>query len=717
MSLIKIAISQKGESGEFGVPIVFMFESLGVVLPPAPQPPAPPPPAPEPPAPPPAPQPPPAPPPAPEPPPPAPPPPSSPPAPEPPAPPPPAPGPVVGDIVDASGALSRAAYEAMAQKMVTDEGVAYRFGAPATKTGVKALKERADRGTISETRQTFQLGTENLTNNMYVSIHAAAVGVPSVGNSIRNAVAWFQQQATDRRTFQQRPQLLWQDRRRIPPSIDDYQAQGVLDVDEPADLPVCEYRAENAADSPATRLSLVCTRGSATRKARMFTIGTYTAQNRASCEFPLGFMPMAITVTGGGEFAFVAGWNTLEFKGQVIVVSLGSAPQGLDWRAKDRYDWWHGWKDGCKPGFVDQGNYVFMKPLGAVDLPFKAPTSIACTTGIHPYTSMLKYDAAGNISSFQWLDSPMAANRAKMLPGGEDYERYAKGGVVVVTSKSEKAGCFIDLGPLFAYTNDMYLGSAAKNLETQALGFADNQWPYAFSVAPQARPVVVKTVSFAKRPSAVWVTPTRSPKGDQERIPGAVGEPFFRWVNKQPTSAIAFEDGELKFFSLGNYAQGTQPRSPVPSEIRESGSLTGLGDNITHLAAAKDYPGEGDALNSMILFTDRANRAWGWVKLAINDTTGAVNASIVRKMADADIDPIMVTMADNYSTKGNVVSAADYSGAGIINYRFGDVIYPDRNSGFCTAAGQCPTLEPDGERCGKLALPFKPTHVHGSNVP
>lgn len=602
----------------------------------------------------------------------------------------------------------------MAQKIVSDEGVAYRFGLPASKAGVKALLERADKGVMSGINSVYQLGTENDTNNMYVSIHAAAVGVPISGTSIRNAVAWFQQQATDRRTFMQRPQLLWQDRRRIPPSIDDYQAQGVLVVDEPADLPVCEYRAENAADSPATRLSLVCTRGSSTRKAKMFTIGTYTAQNRASCEFPLGFTPMAVTVTGGGEFAFVAGWNTLEFKGQVMVVSLGSAPEG--WKpGQPRYDWWHGWMDGMKPGFVDQGNYVFMKPVGAVDLPFKAPTSIACTTGIHPYTSMLKYDNGGNISSFQMLDSPMAANRAKMLPGGDDYERYAKGGIVIVSSKSEKQVAFIDIAPLVKYTNDMYLGSAASNLETQNVGMGDDQWPYLLVEANM--PKVVKTVTLDKRPSAVWVMPTRSSWGEQERIPGASGPPWFRTVNTKPTAAVATEDGDMLFYSVGRYAPGVKPTSPVPADIKEVGKMSGLGDNITHLAAAKDYPGEGDALNTMILFTDRANRGWGWVKLDVNDINGTVTGSVIRRMADAEIDPIMVTMADNYSTKGNVVSVADYSGGGIVNYRFGDVIYPDPNSGFCTVAGQCPTLEPEGERCGKLLLPFKPTHVHGSNVP
>jgi hypothetical protein len=358
-----------------------------------------------------------------------------------------------------------------------------------------------------------------------------------------------------------------------------------------------------------------------------------------------------------------------------------------------------------------------MKVIGYVDLPsdMKAPTGIAVTTGIHPYTTLLKYDAGGNISSFQLLDSPMANNRAKMLPGGEDYERYAKGGVAVVVSKSEKRAAFIDLSPLFKYTNDMYLGSAASNLETQNVGLAANQWPYLLADKPQAMPAVVKTATLARRPTAVWTTATRSywSKDDQARISAY---PFWSADPHYARAAIAVEGGELQLFSLGRYAAGTKPTTPAPTDIQQVGTVTGLGGDITHMAAAKGYAGVADPINDLILFTDRANRRWGWVKLANTGET-ASTGSVLRTMEDARVDPIMVTMADNYSTKGDVLTVADYAGAGIANYRFGDVIYPDQSSGFCTQAGACPTLTYQGEFAGKLALPFKPTSVHSSNVP
>ena len=97
--------------------------------------------------------------------------------------------------------------------------------------------------------------------------------------------------------------------------------------------------------------------------------------------------------------------------------------------------------------------------------------------------------------------SPMADNRAKMLPGGEYYERYAKGGVAVVASKIGEDRGFLDLGPLFKYTNEMYLGSAASNLETQNVG--PGRQPMAVPAGRPAAghaPMVIKTMTLADEP-------------------------------------------------------------------------------------------------------------------------------------------------------------------------------------------------------------------------
>jgi hypothetical protein len=109
----------------------------------------------------------------------------------------------------------------------------------------------------------------------------------------------------------------------------------------------------------------------------------------------------------------------------------------------------------------------------------------------------------------------------------------------------------------------------------------------------------------------------------------------------------------------------------------------------------------------------RAN--WGWIGFR-NDDTG----SVIRRMADSRVDPVAVAELDQYSTSGCMVAVADYSGASIKQYRCGIVRYslPSSQTNFCPSDGPgCPTLTPNGEYAGALALPFRPFSVHSSNAP
>ncbi|MBT2299296.1 hypothetical protein J7E70_02360 [Variovorax paradoxus] len=640
--------------------------------------------------------------------------------------PPPAPptgtGGVSGDIVDSTGAVVASAYVSMAFKYGQAEGITYRYGAPASKAGVPTLPLRGDVGSISHCggaegcKVYYQLGRENTAaDNLYVSTHGAAIGTPEVGNSVTNAVAWFQAQATDRETWMQRPQLLWQDRTLTPPSIRDYVAAGALALNSAASLPIAEKRCESSADSPC-RMSLVATQGSATEPATLFTVGTYTAQQRASVTFALGKVPTAISITSMSEFALVTVWDTINLKGQIAVVALGGVPSGRTWEnTTNWYDWWHDWTDGAKPGFPNQGGIGFMKVVGYVDLPanMKAPTAINVTTGSAPF-DMVVHPVGKEVSSIGALGSPLASNRAKFLPGGEFYEKYAKGGVAVVVSKSEKTVAFVDLGPLFTYFNSMYLDSAASNLETQKLGMGAKQWPYLLAEQLQAMPRVAKVITLASKPAGVQTTATYShwSKDDRARIPGT---PYWQTTPHYPRAWVATQDGSLLIFSLGRYAAGPKPTTPDPADIAQVGTVSGLGNNITFLSASKGYPGEDNPLNEMTFFTARGDRAWGWVKFSANQNSG----SVIRKMADSRVDPIVATEADQYSTEGGIVSVADYAGKRIANYRYGPVIYPRPASQttFCPQPTGCATLTSEGEYAGALDLPFKPFSVHSSNVP
>lgn len=621
------------------------------------------------------------------------------------------------DIVNASGVVNPAAYKAIGNAYSSPAAITYRFGEPPTRTDVQTFPLRADIGQISHCggscKIAYQLGKESTAmSNNYVSTHGAAIGVPLAGSSVSDSVAWFQASAVDRNTWMQRPQILWQAGKLLPSAMDGYYRDGVLSPNEAADLPIVADRCANAADS-SCRVSIIGTQGSATKGATLFTIGNTTASNRASVQFPIGLVPTGISSTAGGELAVVSLWDTVNVKGKVAIVSLGATCEGCTLKGP-RYDWWHGFIDSVHVGFWDQGNFIFMKIVGYVDLPdtMKAPTGIKVTTGMTPFDAVV-HPAGKEVSSIGLLASPLAQNRSKFLPGGEFHATYAKGGVAVVISKSEKKAAFIDLGPYLRFTNGMFLNSDESNAKTRNIGMGPDQWPYPIAAHPQSAPVLVKIVNLDAKPTGVATT-VRSywNKDDRERVPGT---PYWRATPRQPSAWIATQDGTLRIYSLGRYAAGPKPTTPDPADIAEVGRVTGLGAGVTGLSESKGLDQRPDALNTAVLFYRRAERQWGWVGFR-NDGTG----SVIRRMADSRVDPVAVVELDQYSTNGCMVAVADYSGASIKQYRCGIVRYslPSSQTDFCPSDGPgCPTLTPNGEYAGSLSLPFRPFAVHSSNAP
>lgn len=636
-----------------------------------------------------------------------------------------------GDIVDSGGVIVDSAYDAMALVYNQATGIEYRYGPPATKLGVITLPLRGNTGSItygSGHTIFYQLGTENNNlPNLFVSMHSSIVGYPNGAANLTNAVGWLISNMTERVTFVQLPQLLWQAPALRPFTLDEMISAGWLSASDVADIPNCEYRGENAGDSPSTRMSLVATRGSASRPARMFTNGTFTARNKSYTEFKLGFMPTDIAIPCGAEFAFVSGWNTISRVGEVAVVALGGSCEGCTvFGAK--YDWWHDWLDVTKPGLINQGSWIFQKVVGYIQLPasMRAPTSIKCTTGLNHLAGIVYID--NQINYFTIPASPLANNRSKLLPGGEYYEMYTKGGIFVVASKSEKMAAVYDLGPLYRYFNSMYLDSAASNLETQNVGQASNQWPYLMANVPQMTPTLIKTIPLPNKPTALWTSANRSywSKDDRRRIPDY---PFFEPDPRHAHFAIGTDNGDLYVYSTGRYAAGVKPTlgeggGPVPGDIAQVCFAPGLASTFTSFACAKDYRdyfGNSpipDSLNDGILFTDRPNRRWGWIQLTVNPTTQATTAAVIRTQEDSRVDPIRAIPHDNYATLTNMVCIADYSNSKQSNYRYGPVVYDqDRNAGFCSNESACQTLLPEGEYCGSYNLPFKPFAIDVGNVP
>jgi hypothetical protein len=282
-----------------------------------------------------------------------------------------------------------------------------------------------------------------------------------------------------------------------------------------------------------------------------------------------------------------------------------------------------------------------------------------------------------------------AGKRASFSGSGSNANRYAKAGVAVVISKSEKKAAFIDLKPLFSYVNSVYFGTGPT--EFTNLGQADNQWPYTFANKPQQTPTVITTVALDDRPTAVKTT--------------VFGNVHRAW--------IATEAGSLRIYGLGNVPTGTTATDVVER------SRVAIGKNPTSLAISKiDPDSDIDANNQQVLVASRGDRKIQWVRFAADGNSG----SVVRTLQDSRIvDPIAVEDADNFSNVGHVLTVADYSGKKVSNYRYGPVFFSDRGGSWnCQPPGGCPvqaTGDIKMEFGGSYALEGKPFQLRTANVP
>ena len=454
-------------------------------------------------------------------------------------------------------------------------------------------------------------------------------------------------------TFAQLPQLSWT-RNMLPGGGIDgsnamsYKASGLASGD-PIAVGRCSGRAGFCAQS------LV-----AYQNGVIATMGSNTAENRASVKLPANKVPTAIAMTNQSEFALVTVWDTTALKGQVAVIALAGLCDGCNpysnGNPRAYYNWWNEW-EAPYPGLPNMGDIAFMKILGYVDLPgVNAPTEIAVTTGLDQFQTMVQ---GGNFMGLE--NTPLSSNWSKFTGSGPHANRYAKGGMAVVISKSEQKASFIDLRPLFNYVNGIYFSAGVT--QTSNLGQADSQWPYTFANTPSQTPTVVKTVSLPARPTAVKTT--------------VFGNPQRAW--------IATQDGTLHIYSIDGFAPGGNATNPSATAIAEVGTVTGIGRNPTSLGTSKgEVNSPIEPLNQQVLVNSRGDRQVSWVRFAPDGNSG----SIVRTLNDTRlIDPIAVEDADNYSNPGYLTSVIDYAGKAIRNYRYGPVI-------FGSDGGSCP--KPNG---------------------
>ncbi|WP_436306198.1 hypothetical protein [Variovorax sp. LjRoot290] len=607
--------------------------------------------------------------------------------------------PIPNDVVDSSGNLAADAYKATAAQFAKDAGIAYRYGnAPAVNnTGIPTLATRPDQ-TMSYHAGTWQVGGPLLGEAGLYSTNQAHVGFVADNTAARVGVGDLQISAIDHNTFAQAPQLPWQEAAawdgsagRDNYNISTYKAAGQV-TGEPVAVARCGGRTGFCATS------LV-----AFQNGLIGTAGTNTANNRVSVKLPANKVPTGMAVTNTSEYALVTVWDTTALKGQVAVISLaglcnncdpynpngGNATGIRDTKYSAWYDWWHEWM-GVYPGLPNMGNTAFMKVLGYIDLPgMNAPTEIAVTTGFDQFQTSLP-EKNGEFMGQTYSPLTDAAKRASFSSSGSNANRYAKAGVAVVISKSEKKAAFIDLKPLFSYVNSVYFGTGPT--EFTNLGQADNQWPYTFANKPQQTPTVISTVALDDRPTAVRTT--------------LFGSVHRAW--------IATEAGSLRIYGLGNVPTGT-----TAADITEK-SRVAIGKNPTSLAISKIDPDDTsfEPLNRQVLVASRGDRKVQWVRFAADGNSG----SVVRELADSRIvDPISVEDADNFSNVGHVLTIADYTGKKVSNYRYGPVFFSDRGGSWtCQPPGGCPvqaTGDVKIEFGGSYTMEGKPFQLKTANVP
>ncbi|WP_244222718.1 hypothetical protein [Cupriavidus lacunae] len=419
------------------------------------------------------------------------------------------------------------------------------------------------------------------------------------------------------------------------------------------------------------------------------SVGSNTASHSASVKLPAGKVPTAIAITTNSEFALVTIWDTVNLKGQVAVIALGSLADGSELGGPyDSSDM--SWA-GLYPGLRNMSNFVFMKLLGFVDLPdMKAPTDISAVTDFGTMqdntTQGWLYDPVGNagasMSLRQVTPALSDANRKSFAPGGVNANLISRSGVAAVISKSEQKVVFLDLKPLFDKVNKTYFEGTLSSLNSTLAntGQGDSQWPQAFSVDNYA-PTIVKTMSLAQKPTAVKVS--------------ILANPGQAWV--------ATEDGVIHAISVAGVQSGTNLDPALISEV----NTLQVGKNPTSISHNVNRDTFGNS-NTRVWVVSRGEQKVQLVDMA--------SLTVVKTLQDSRIvDPISVSETQQSPLLTSVISLTDYTGKQVMNYRYAPISLQGGNTPLNIGVGQ--SGNDQFEFGGAYAVAGKPFNFTQSNVP
>ncbi|WP_242056558.1 MULTISPECIES: hypothetical protein [unclassified Nostoc] len=371
----------------------------------------------------------------------------------------------------------------------------------------------------------------------------------------------------------------------------------------------------------------------------------YTSEGYSyrSAKLDAGKVPTAMTVTNNNEFVLVTVWDTYNRKGQVAVLAVKNRQNGQE----KRYYW-------GLPGWPTvQG----VKLIGYIDLPFATPNAIDVTVSTVLGNTRGHSDNVDDDLNLQSVRN-LWYNRQWDDVNNNKWKQTAQSGYAIVSSRAENKVAFIDLRPLLKYYRKMHLTTQDNFNQTKNEGAKPNQWPYAFSYAPEQKPVVSKVLTI-NQPTSVatgnWYNTAKNPRSQQE---GEERKPLM-------TAYIAAMDGTVRMYDVESlidpYATPAVPNSPFKTFK--------VGKNPVQM-----FHGFFSTSNDDLFITSRGDRAIYYA---------FYNGTINGVLRDSRLkDPVGVAVSTDGAGFGgagagkmmysHVMSVMDFGGKQVVNYMVND---------------------------------------------
>jgi hypothetical protein len=348
-----------------------------------------------------------------------------------------------------------------------------------------------------------------------------------------------------------------------------------------------------------------------------------------------GKVPTAGAVTLNTEFLLVTVWDTINHKGQLAVIAVNgqirAQQSALANHQMGEYMW----------GLPNRFTVRSLKVLGYVDLPVNAPMAIKVSNDMAQKDGVGANDNTGLPTSL----NSQAERDVWYNWGGSNnhYNKTAKSGYAVISSRAENKVTFIDLQPLFEYYRQMYFTTQANYDLTKNQGTAANQWPFTFSHAPVQAPTIYDTIDVTA-PTTLWAGMPQNPNGG-----GGTTDSF------KSRAYIGTMDGQLLVYNVGDLmttASGGSIGSPI--------ATVPIGKNPTSIDMAMEF-----SAGSIGIVNCRGDK-----KIHRINSDGTVLQTLTDSRLD---DPVYTAVSHNgrqiYGL--SLMHVMDFEGNQIMTYRYG----------------------------------------------